>query len=162
MKLSVGSTGLGRGVFAMEPILAFERIIEFTGPLLRQSETTPETYAVQIGPDLYLGASGGPDDFINHSCEPNSGLIIRGQQVHLHAIRGIRAGEEICFDYSTTMDEEDWEMTCHCGTAMCRRFVRDGRHLPDEIWNRYLKLGILPDYVQKSRSAKGRDGDCRK
>ena len=75
MKLIVKDGIAGRGVFAAEPAPAAARLIRFTGPLLRRHQTTPQTLAVQIGPDLYLGASGGMDDYVNHSCRPNAGPV---------------------------------------------------------------------------------------
>jgi hypothetical protein len=142
----------GRGVFTDAPIVAETRIIQFTGPLLRYAETTPQTYALQVGPDMYIGESGGLDDIFNHSCEPNSGMRIDGIRADLYAIRDIAAGEEICFDYSTTLDEDDFTMPCVCGTPSCRKIIRDGKYLPEETWQRYLRLGILPEYVRAHRS----------
>ncbi len=153
MKLVVRNGTHGRGVFAEEPIPASAWIIGFSGPFLRYAETSPSTYALQIGPDLYIGASGDQDDFINHSCDPNAGLRIAGTQADLYAIRDIAAGEEILFDYSTTLDEDDFTMSCLCGTPSCRRIIRDGKYLPEEVWRRYLTLGIIPSYVQRSRAA---------
>jgi uncharacterized protein len=153
MKLVVRSGTHGRGVFAEEMIPESSLIIRFSGPFLRYSQTSPSTYALQIGPDLYIGASGGPDDYINHSCEPNAGLRITGTTADLHAIRNIHAGEEIFFDYSTTLDEDDFTMSCLCGAPSCRRTIRDGKYLPQEVWRRYMSLGIIPDYVQRSRAA---------
>ena len=118
--------------------------MRFTGPFLHYAETTPQTYALQIGPDLYIGASGGLDDFVNHSCDPNAGVRIEGTAAELFAIRDIAAGEEILFDYSTTLDEEDFTMDCRCGSPSCRGRVGDGRDLPDDVWQRYLGLGITP------------------
>jgi SET domain-containing protein len=154
MKLVIKQGTHGRGVFTEEPIAAGTFIIPFTGPFLHYKDTTPETYALQIGPDLYVGASGNFDDYVNHSCEPNCGLKIDGTTVKLHAIRDIQPGEELFFDYSTTMDEDDFEMTCWCGKPSCRKTVRDAKHLPEETWQKYLKLGILPDYVRKHRPQK--------
>jgi len=153
MKLSIETGVHGRGVFAREKIAVEQKIIRFTGPILRYADTTPQTYAVQIGPDKYLGASGGFDDCVNHSCDPNAGLIIDGNEADLIAIRDIAEGEEIFFDYSTTLDEDDFEMTCHCGSNRCRGRIRDGKYLPEDIWQRYLSLGIIPDYVKASRAA---------
>ena len=151
MHLSVKGGTHGRGVFTDEPIPAMTRIITFTGPFLRYAETTPRTYALQIGPDLYIGASGGPDDFINHSCEPNAGFRIEGTTADLFSIRDIRAGEEILFDYATTLDEDDFTMVCQCGTPSCRKIIGDAKYLPENVWQKYVSLGILPAYVQASR-----------
>ena len=153
MKLVVRSGTHGRGVFTEEPIPAATWIIRFTGPFLRYAQTSASTYALQIGPDLYIGASGEPDDFINHSCEPNSGLRIDGTTVDLYAIRDIAAGEEILFDYSTTLDEDDFTMSCQCGAPSCREIIGDGKYLPEAVWQRYLALGIIPEYVTRSRAA---------
>jgi uncharacterized protein len=151
MSLIVKQGTHGRGVFAQDPIPAGTKIIRFTGPFLRYKETTPQTYALQIGPDLYIGASGGMDDFINHSCEPNAGFHIEGTTADLYAIRDIAPGEEILFDYSTTLDEDDFEMPCHCGQPTCRKLIRDGKYLPEDVWQKYLRLGILPEYVRQHR-----------
>lgn len=148
----------GKGVFTDAPIPAGGHIIRFNGPFLRYAQTTPQTYALQCGPDLYIGASGGFDDYINHSCEPNAGVKIEGDaarpetvRVDLYAVRDIEPGEEVVFDYSTIMAEEDFEFDCRCGTAACRRRIRDGKHLPEEVWRRYARMGVVPCYVIQSR-----------
>jgi len=151
MKLVVRQGTHGQGVFTEEPIAAATSIIRFTGPLLRHAETTAATLALQIGPDQYIGSSGGFDDFINHSCEPNAGFKIEGTVADLYAIRDIAAGEEILFDYSTTLDEDDFTMACQCGRPSCRKIIGDGKYLPHDVWQRYVGLGILPDYVLRRR-----------
>jgi SET domain-containing protein len=152
LKLTTGQGTHGRGVFAEEPIASGTLIIAFTGPFLRYAETNVDTYALQIAPDLYIGESGGLDDLINHSCEPNAGFHIEGTKAELFAIRDIAAREEILFDYSTTLDENDFTMACLCGTPSCRKVIGDGKLLPPDVWNRYMALGILPGYVQESRA----------
>jgi hypothetical protein len=146
MKLSVRDSVCGRGVFADEAAKAGDLILRYSGPLLRHDQTTPETLAVQIGPDLYMGASGNMDDLVNHSCDPNAGLRIHGMNVELIALHDIVAGEEICFDYSTTMDEDDFEMPCRCGKPQCRKLIRDFKHLPADLKRRYAELGVVPEY----------------
>lgn len=137
----------GRGVFARTDISHASLLLRYHGPLLPYEQTSPQTLAVQIGPDLYLGASGDLDDCVNHSCEPNAGLVIRSpENVTLIALRDIAAGEEIFFDYSTTMDEDDFEMPCSCGRETCRGLIRDFKHLPMELRQKYAALGIVPEY----------------
>jgi hypothetical protein len=136
----------GRGVFATAAIAAGSLIMEYTGPLLCYAQTTPQTLALQIGPDLYLGGSGQADDFVNHCCEPNAGIRIRGAAVELIALRAIKIGEQITFDYSTTMDEDDFEFTCRCGSRQCRGRIRDFKHLPAELRRHYADRGIVPEY----------------
>ena len=156
MKLVVRQGTHGRGVFAEEPIAAATRIIRFTGPLLRHADTSAATLALQVGPDQYIGASGGLDDLINHSCEPNAGFKIDGTTADLYAIRDIAAGEEILFDYSTTLDEDDFTMACQCGRPSCRKIIGDGKYLPSDVWQKYLDLGILPEYVLRRRGEAAR------
>jgi SET domain-containing protein len=149
MSLAIRSSATGRGVFATEPIAAGALLMRFTGPLLRYAQTTPQTLALQIGPDLYIGESGGLDDCVNHSCAPNAGLVIDGTDVRLIALRDIAAGEQVTFDYSTTMDEDDFEFDCLCGAADCRGRIRDFKHLDVSLKRRYAQLGIVPTYNRR-------------
>jgi hypothetical protein len=89
------------------------------------------------------------DDFVNHSCEPNAGLNIQGMDVVLLAIRDIEPDEEIYFDYSTTMDEDDFEMICHCKKPSCRKVIRDFKHLPADRKRFYLSKGVVPEYNRR-------------
>jgi SET domain-containing protein len=136
----------GRGVFATRAIPAGSVIMNYTGPLLKYGQTSPTTLALQIGPDLYMGESGQADDFVNHCCDPNAGMKIDGTDVRLVAIRDITPGEQITFDYSTTMDEDDFEFDCLCGSSACRGRIRDFKHLPGVLRRRYADAGIVPGY----------------
>ncbi len=147
MKLIIQDCQTGKGVFCQQLIRQGEKIIEFTGPFLRQAETTMETYALQIGPDLYIGPSGSFDDYINHSCEPNAGMVIENKTATLFALRDIHPSEEITFDYSTVMAEEGWQITCLCGRPACRRIVGPGQYLPAPLKAHYRRLGILAPYI---------------
>ena len=64
-----------------------------------------------------------------------------------HSIKDIKKGEEITWDYSTTMDEDKWEMDCVCQSKNCRKRIKDFKYLPKEIQQKYIKLGIVPDYI---------------
>jgi len=131
----------GRGVFAHEQILAGETILTFTGPLLKRAEVREEDYHLQVDADLYLGASGEADDYVNHSCEPNAGFR---DGLVLVARRDISAEEEITWDYSTAIDEEDFPgFACCCGATACRGAVRSFRHLDPDTRER-LRDWLLP------------------
>ncbi len=54
-----------------------------------------------VGEELYLDADELSRTF-NHSCNPNS--FVRGKS-ELVALKEIKTGEEITFDYSTTMND---------------------------------------------------------
>ncbi len=150
--LILGQSKNGKAVFANADFKKGEGIIEFKGKLFTYKQLpTPydevDDYYVQIDKNLYMGPSGNLDDFFNHSCNPNSGLKIEGKRVILIATKNIKKGEEVTWDYSTTMDEDDWELDCMCKSKNCRKRIRDFKYLPKEIQQKYIKLGIVPKYI---------------
>lgn len=150
--LMVGSSKIGLGVFANKEFKKGELILKFHGPLLAY-EDLPKVYPeedhyLQIGKKLYKGPAKDTEDFFNHSCDPNAGLLIEGEQIALIAIKIIQKNEEITFDYSSTMDEGGWEIHCACGSENCRKRIRDFKYLPEPIKEKYRDLGIVPDYLK--------------
>ena len=146
----------GEGVFTIEPIVSGERIIQFQGPLLdislvsNENIITPEDDRyIQIGRNLLMGPSGNLDDYINHSCDPNCGVKKLDGEWWLVAIKDISIGEEIVWDYSTTMFNDNWEMVCQCGAAICRKIIKEYVYLPQPIKDIYEAWGIVPDYNRK-------------
>lgn len=150
--LTMKVTNKGKSVFANRHFEANSFIIEFRGKVYTMDEYKKRlvpcnNHFLQISDDLFLGPTRTPDNYINHSCNPNTGIRIMGNSVLLFAIKNIHKGEEITFDYSTTMAEDYWEMDCRCGSKYCRGKVRDFKHLPRETQERYISLGIVPDFV---------------
>ncbi|MCE9531795.1 MAG: SET domain-containing protein-lysine N-methyltransferase [Planctomycetes bacterium] len=113
----------GRGVFAGEAIARGRRILEFQGTVLKSAELTDDMLAMQVGPDDWLCSDGSLlDDCVNHSCDPNAGFL--DGEPALFALRDIAAGEEITWDYSTSIGEPGWTLECRCGSPKCRGVVR--------------------------------------
>src|SRR5262245_2292086 len=113
----------GRGVFARVPIAAGRPVIAMTGRVLASHELTDDLLAMQVGPDEWLCSDGSSvDDMINHYRDPNLGFS-RGDWALL-ALRDIVDGEELTWDYSTSIAEAGWHLDCRCGTAGCRGVVR--------------------------------------
>jgi SET domain-containing protein len=136
-----GSAQHGRGVFARASIAAGEVILLFTGPVLSRAQVREDDYHLQIGEDVYLGASGAADDYVNHSCAPNSGFR---DDLSLVALRAIGADEEITWDYSTAIDEAGFDgFPCQCGAGTCRGRVHSFRHL-DALTRERLRPWLLP------------------
>ena len=78
---------------------------------------------------------------MNHSCEPNAGFR---DGLVLVARRDIGSEEEITWDYSTAIDEEDFPgFACSCGATACRGAVRSFRHLDPDTRER-LRGWLLP------------------
>lgn len=143
------SGGKGRGVFASQAIEAGSIVLFFTGDKVSFEEAQPHgNMYLQCSAERFLIPVGGVDDFTNHSCDPNGGLKIVNGELALVALRDIKAGEEINFDYSTSTDEgEGWEMACCCGSAHCRGVSGDWRTLPKTLQDKYLALGVVPAFI---------------
>ena len=142
----------GKAVFAGKKYIEGEFIVQFTGKVYSREEylhlhDPDNNHYIQVGENIFMGPSGNADDLINHSCNPNCGLKISSDGVFLYAIRDINPGEEITFDYSTTMDEEHWEMDCCCGDPKCRKKIKDFKYLPEDIKKLYVSLGIVPKHI---------------
>ena len=81
-----------------------------------------------------------PERSINHSCDPNTYIRTIAGDRYVVALRAIRPGEEVTFDYCVNGDGDTaWD--CSCGSPACRRRHRSGFfHLPEEVQARYLAL----------------------
>lgn len=143
----VAECSVGRGLFSRGPIAAGTEILRFTGPILTLNEVRKQgpvqaANALQIGVDRYLDLDE-PGRFINHSCAPNAAVI---GDTTLVAIRPIAAGEEIRFDYSTTISD-GWTMACRCGAKNCRGLIVAFQLLPENIRRRYAILGHVQRFM---------------
>jgi SET domain-containing protein len=129
----------GRGVFATEVIPKGKRIVEYTGKRISNEEADIQcddenpkrrhhTYLLAVDDQICIDASRGGNEarLINHSCDPNCEMVIRGGRVFIHALRDITSGEELLYDYwyvtdeSYTMDDLRRIYPCRCGATRCR------------------------------------------
>lgn len=156
---AIGDTHLGKSVFAARAFRPGDVITKFTGDILHKSKI-PKSYRgerdrfMQVGREEFIGPSGGPDDLINHSCDPNAGLKFTEYGIILIAIKDIEEGEEITWDYSTTMFENPWKMKCDCKKNICRKIVGDFALLNPELQEKYRALNIIPPYIKQYLSSK--------
>jgi len=152
----IGECDVGLGVFANRDIRPGEGILAFGGPVIDFAETKRrgpwECMPMQIGQNQYYDTQP-PGVFVNHSCEPNAG--IRNDH-DLVALRPIRPGEEVRFDYSTTMEEHSFTMRCLCGTAHCRGVVADFSTLPPEVQARYVAERMVMSFILRKLAEGGR------
>jgi GNAT superfamily N-acetyltransferase len=81
-----------------------------------------------------------PERFINHRCDPNSYVRTITEDRYVVALREIRPGDEITYDYCVNGDGDTaWD--CSCGSPACRRQHLSGFfHLPMYVQSRYLAL----------------------
>ena len=139
----------GLGLFAKKLIKKREQILKFTGEIISSHGT--EKYIPDMGNPLQIGSNEyidleEPGVLVNHSCFPNAGIR---NDCYLIAIQDIQPGQEIFYDYSTTMDEDDWTLECKCGETNCRNIIKDFRYLPPDIQENYLSLDIVQSYIKE-------------
>ena len=119
-KYAVKRTTAGLGLFALEPIPAGRRIIEYTGPLIPNAEVERRrTGKYFFGVNTKWSIDGTPRSntarYINHSCRPNAEAIVTGRRVWIWSKRKIRAGEELTYDYGKEyFDEHIRPVGCKC------------------------------------------------
>ena len=147
----------GYGIYANAPIKKNTTITIFRYHIYRRSPTRPlpnyrsENFWgrwLQVGKHTHMKPNGLLN-FLNHSCNPNSGFKIVKGTAKLVSIRNIHKDEEITYDYATTITKDEfWRMKCNCASKNCRHVIGPFSYLPAKIRNRYIKLGIVPKYVQ--------------
>ena len=148
--IEIKESAHGLGVFALRVFQANDPILQYGGEVIssRSSQEVDEAdHCLQIGPDTFLGPSGEADDYLNHSCEPNSAVVLEGLSATLIALRKILPNEEIVNDYSLTVDEVGWEMQCTCGTPKCRGVIKSFRELPKVWQDHYKRLRVVPQFI---------------
>jgi SET domain-containing protein len=138
-RIQVRRSGVhGKGVFALQPLAAGERILEYKGEVigwpeaLRRHPHDPgdpnHTFYFHIDDQHVIDANvgGNAARWINHACDPNCQADEQGGRVFIEALRDIAPGEELFYDYGLVIDErytpklkKDYE--CRCGSPNCRR-----------------------------------------
>ena len=102
----IGRSRTGLGLFAAAPIKKSAFIVEYKGRKL----TTEQANKLEARGNCYLfeinsrwtidGASRkNLGRYVNHSCRPNAEAHIIGHKVIIRAIKNIRAGAEITYNY---------------------------------------------------------------
>ena len=126
----------GKGVFAVAPIAAGERIVEYTGPVItwklaqRLHPHNPDepnhTFYFHIDDKRVIdGLHGGPAKWINHACDANCEADEDDGRVFIKALRDIAPGEELNYNYGLVLDGRHTakvkkEYECRCGSPGCR------------------------------------------
>lgn len=134
----------GKGAFALRAIKKGERLIEYTGERIphpvadaRYDDDTMDehhTFLFTVSSRTVLDASRGGNEsrFINHSCDPNCESEVEKGRVYIFALRDIRKGEELHYDYAyersgDETEKEEAQYRCRCGTKICRGSIMEPR-----------------------------------
>ena len=137
----------GLGVFTSAPFAKGIFVIQCQGILRHKDEVVEGMRALQIGPETYLAEdpqNPRVDDYINHSCAPNVGFV--DGTPALIALRDIAVGEELFWDYRTSINEPGWEVPCTCGAPECRGKIQSYCDLPES--ERARLRGIVLQYLR--------------
>ncbi|MFC1647082.1 SET domain-containing protein [Patescibacteria group bacterium] len=144
----------GKGSFAPIDIKSSDMILTFKGELVTRDEINRRINhgvenlddPLQVGDEMFIDLHE-QSLFINHSCDPNSALK---RLVDLYAIKNIKKGKEVTFDYSASVGVDvEWEMNCNCGSNNCRKQIGNVSTIPKNQLMKYYNAGCLQDFIKK-------------
>ena len=72
--------------------------------------------------DLDGNVSWNPARLLNHSCAPNCEAQLDDGHIWIVALRDIKAGEELTFNYGYELNDE-MAQPCTCGTEHCCGYI---------------------------------------
>jgi SET domain-containing protein len=116
----------GRGLFATKAFERGDTICEYTGRLYRGDICPDNRYLFEINDLWTLDGSHKSNigRWANHSCKPNAATeVTRRKRVWLYAIKRIRPGEEIVYDYGKDYTRRRLK-NCKCDA--CRPAAKPG------------------------------------
>src|SRR5471030_1368564 len=110
----VGRSRTGLGLFATKPIKKGAKIVRYFGPLLdsrkKKDDAIENKYLFELNDRWTIDGSVRKNTarYINHACKPNaeSDVSKKKLRVEIRAIKTIRPGEEINYDYGTDYFKE--------------------------------------------------------
>tara|TARA_B100000700_G_C14629089_1_gene661914 strand:+ start:245 stop:691 length:447 start_codon:yes stop_codon:yes gene_type:complete len=126
-----------KGLYASRSIKNSTKIVEYKGKIItkKQVEDNPK---FDNGKAIYLFDLSKKYDLdgdfkfniarlINHSCDPNCEVYGSGLKVWVYAIKDIKKGEELTYDYGFSFDENYKDFPCKCGSKKCVGYIiREG------------------------------------
>ena len=126
-----------RGVYAAKNIKAGKIIIYYRGKLITKKETEKNPkydndkaiYLFNLNSRYDLDGDFEYNDarLINHTCNPNCEVAGKGLKLWIFALRDIKKGEELSYDYGFGFDENYKDFVCKCGAKNCCGYiVREG------------------------------------
>jgi hypothetical protein len=144
----------GLGLFAARAFKPKQTILKIAGRVVhhrvlwKRPGSTFAANCFRYGPQTYLDPGDHPARYLNHSCEPNAAIRKVNNQIFLVAVTPLNRGDEVVFDYSTTIGDDDiWTMRCNCGESTCRSRIKRFGSLPRALKERYLAGGLVPRYI---------------
>ena len=126
-----------QGLCAARDIKIGEKIIEYVGKKIthKQAENNTKygydvTYLFTINKKYLLDGDFkfNTARLINHSCDPNCEVLDTSKtKIWITAMKNIKKGEELSYDYGFGFDSNYKDHKCKCGSKNCVGFiVREG------------------------------------
>tara|TARA_B110001452_G_scaffold5754_1_gene5392 strand:+ start:58 stop:522 length:465 start_codon:yes stop_codon:yes gene_type:complete len=126
-----------RGIYAAKNIKAGKIIIYYKGKIITKKETEKNPkydndkaiYLFNLNSRYDLDGDFEYNDarLINHTCNPNCEVAGKGLKLWIFALRDIKKGEELSYDYGFGFDENYKDFVCKCGAQNCCGYiVREG------------------------------------
>ena len=135
----------GRGLFATRDLPKGTYVMEYVGERVDKKESEKRTdamweegrvYTFELSRrfDLDGSVEWNVARLANSSCDPNCESINEGgRKVWIVAVRDIRQGEEITYDYNFPLMEPP--PVCRCGSPKCRGYIVGADYVKDlDAW----------------------------
>ncbi|HVX90725.1 MAG TPA: SET domain-containing protein [Candidatus Paceibacterota bacterium] len=101
--MTVRRSSAGLGMFATRPYKKGEFVIEYVGRVIskKEEETSRSKYLFEVTKNKTIDGkpSINPAGYLNHSCHPNCEADVKKGRVLITAIKHVRAGDELTWDY---------------------------------------------------------------
>lgn len=123
------STVHGKGLFALRKTKPGQHILTWGGQLFSSDEIDSgkhlEHTAIQISHSQWIALPKNShrqlDDYMNHSCAPNVGLVSKHEII---ATEDIKLGDELVADYSSWLNDPEYTLNpCLCNSKYCRHII---------------------------------------
>lgn len=128
------------GLFAKTDIKKGEKVIEYKGRKFTHKQVEEDDrfdnskaiYLFTLNERYVLDGDTKTNTakYINHSCDPNCEVDIIKGKIWIIAIKDIKKGDELSYDYGFGYDTDFRQFPCKCGSKNCCGYiVRD-----DQRW----------------------------
>ena len=131
--VDIKKSSAGLGLFAGEDIATDQLITEYTGDRISHAEADERggRYLFAVTDDIIIDGSDRKNTarYINHSCDPNTEAEheVTEDRIYMRALRDIKAGEEITFDYGEDYTSSDFikKDGCKCRKCLSTKEIRE-------------------------------------
>ena len=135
----------GKGLFARKTIPKGTQVIEYVGEKITKVEAEKRggqqyeqgekgheghVYLFELNKryDIDGNVSWNPARLINHSCNPNCDTCNDKGHIWIEALKTIKEGEELSYNYGYGWDKDFVDHPCKCGSNNCIGYILDKKY----------------------------------